>query len=103
MYTNSLKSCCKTLEKILILLSFRSYKVWSESNASNFITLGHDADGGGMAAEIEPSHQTLHYTLWQMAAEGQSDKMASDMEVCVKQMGVTEFLYEEKTAPTDIH
>jgi len=28
--------------------------------------------------------------------------MASDMEVCVKQRCVTEFLYVEKMAPTDI-
>ncbi len=38
-----------------------------------------------------------------MAAEGQSDKMASDMEVCMKQRCVTEFLHVEKMAPTDIH
>ena len=38
-----------------------------------------------------------------MAAEGQSDKMVSDMEVHVKQRCVTEFLHAEKMAPTDIH
>ena len=38
-----------------------------------------------------------------MAAEGQSDKMASDREVHMKQRGVTELLYAEKIAPTDIH
>ena len=38
-----------------------------------------------------------------MAAEGQSDTMASDMEVCMKQRCVTEFLHAEKMAPTDIH
>ena len=38
-----------------------------------------------------------------MAAEGQCDKMASDMEVCLKQRGGTEFLHVEKMAPTDIH
>jgi len=31
-----------------------------------------------------------------MAAEGQSDKMASDEEGCMKQRGGTEFLYTEK-------
>ena len=35
-----------------------------------------------------------------MAAEGQSDKMAFDMEVCMKQRGVTEFLHAEKIALT---
>jgi len=38
-----------------------------------------------------------------MAAERQSDTMASDMEVCMKQRCITELLYVEKMAPTDIH
>jgi len=38
-----------------------------------------------------------------MTAEGQSDKMASDMEVRMKQRYVTEFLHAEKIAPNDIH
>ena len=38
-----------------------------------------------------------------MAAEGQSDKMASDMEVHMKQRGAPEFLHAEKMAPIDIH
>ena len=39
----------------------------------------------------------------QKVAEGQSDRMASDMEVWMKQRCVTEFLHVEKMAPTDIH
>ena len=39
----------------------------------------------------------------QMAAEGQSDRMVSDMEMQMKQRTATEFLYEEKIAPKDIH
>jgi len=39
----------------------------------------------------------------QMTAEGQSDKMASDMEVHMKQRCVIEFLHAEKIAPIDIH
>ena len=39
----------------------------------------------------------------QVTAEGQSDKMASDMEVCMKQRCVIEFLQAEKNAPNDIH
>jgi hypothetical protein len=35
----------------------------------------------------------------QMTAE---DKMASDMELCMKQRWVLEFLHAEKIAPTDI-
>ena len=38
-----------------------------------------------------------------MTAEGQSDKMASDMEVRMKQSCVIEFLHAEKIAPNDIH
>ena len=38
-----------------------------------------------------------------MSAEGQSDKMVSDMEVCIKQRCVIEFLRAETVAPTDIH
>ena len=38
-----------------------------------------------------------------MAAEGQSDTMASDMEVQMKQRCVTEILCVEKMTPTDIH
>ena len=38
-----------------------------------------------------------------MAAEGQSDKMASDVEVRVKQRSGIEFLHVEKVAPTNIH
>jgi len=41
--------------------------------------------------------------MQQMAAEGQSDKMTSDMEEHMKQRCVTEFLHVEKMAPTDIH
>ena len=38
-----------------------------------------------------------------MAAEGQPDKMAFDMEVRVKQRCVTEFLHAKNMAPIDIH
>ena len=38
-----------------------------------------------------------------MTAEGQSDKMVSDMEVRMKQRCVIEFLHVEKIAPNDIH
>jgi len=34
-----------------------------------------------------------------MAAEGQCDKMISDMEVHLKQKGVIELFHAEKTAP----
>jgi len=38
-----------------------------------------------------------------MAAEGKSDKIASNMEVHMKQKCVMEFLHMEKMAPTDVH
>ena len=38
-----------------------------------------------------------------MTAEEQSDKMVTDMEVCMKQMCVIEFLHVEKIAPKDIY
>jgi len=38
-----------------------------------------------------------------MAAEGQSDKIVSDVEVCMKKMGVTEFFHVEKIIPIDVH
>jgi hypothetical protein len=39
----------------------------------------------------------------QMRVEEQPKKMASDMEVCMKQRGVTEFLHAEKIAYKDIY
>ena len=59
-----------------------------------------EANVGGMAVESEPSGQ---YSVVFVAAEGQSDNKASDMEVWMKQRCVTEFLHVEKMAPTDIH
>ena len=41
--------------------------------------------------------------MWQVGAEGQSDRVVSDMEVGMKQRCVTEYLHEEQMAPTDIH
>ena len=57
----------------------------------------------GMTVGAEPSHQYSLIAVWEMAAEQQSDEMASDMEIRTKQRGVTEFLHGEKIAPTDIH
>ena len=49
-----------------------------------------------------PTNIPFHVVaVWQMAAEGQSDRMVSDMEVWMKQWGETEFLHAEKMAPTD--
>jgi len=51
-----------------------------------------------------PTNILLHFVaVQQVAAEGQSDKMASDIKVRMKQWCVTEFFHVEKIAPTDIH
>ena len=41
--------------------------------------------------------------MWQIAAEGQCDRMVSGMEVWMKQKSGTEFFHVEKMAPTYIH
>ena len=51
-----------------------------------------------------PANISLHFVAaLQMAAEGHSDRMVSDMEVQMKQRCGTEFLHAEKIASTDIH
>ena len=51
-----------------------------------------------------PTNILLYFVaLRQVAAQGQSDKMVSNMEVYMKQRCRTEFLHAEKMAPTDIH
>ena len=64
-----------------------------------------EADVGGMEVEgnLPPNIPFHVVAMWLMAAEGQSDTMASDMEVCMKQRCVTEFLHAEKTASIDTH
>jgi len=59
-----------------------------------------EADGGGMAVEVEPSHQ-YSVTFWRYVTDG--SRGASDMEVYMKQRCAIKFLLEEKIAPTDIH
>ena len=51
-------------------------------------------DVGGMAVEAEPYN--FFFAMWQMAAEWQFDKTASDMEVRMKQRSVIEFLHAQK-------
>ena len=70
-----------------------------ESTATYFITLAPNARGrcwfySSRSWTFSP---IFHYIfLWQMAAEGQSDKMVFDMEVHIKQRCVIEFLHAEK-------
>jgi len=56
-------------------------------------------DGGGRGVEAEPSHQhSITCCGRVMAAEGHSDRMASDVEVCMEQRRIAEFLQVEKVA-----
>ena len=61
-----------------------------------------EANVGGMAAEAETPSTTipLHVAAVQ---QRWSDKMMSDMGVCMKQRCGTEFLHPEKMAPIDVH
>ena len=53
--------------------------------------------------QFDPINILLHFVaVKQMAAEGQSDKIASDMEECMKKRCETELLCVEKIAPIDI-
>ena len=51
-----------------------------------------------------PTNILLHVVaMRQAAAQGQCDRMVSDMEAQMKRRCGTEFLHEEKMACTDIH
>jgi len=60
---------------------------------------------GGVAVEVERSHQysVTFCCVQQITAEGQPDRMASDMEVHMKKKRVIEFFHMENMAHTDIH
>lgn len=53
---------------------------------------------GDVAEEVEPSQQHFMYfvAVWQVVAEGLSDKQVSDMEEHMKHRCISEFLHEEK-------
>ena len=51
-----------------------------------------------------PTNISLYFVaLWQTAAEGQTDRMVSDMEVHMKQSFATDFLHMEKRGPSGVH
>ena len=81
------------------------YKGCSNSKSFYFILLAHSVRGTcwWYGSRSWSSHQYLLniVAMWQMAAEGQSDKIVSDLEVHMKQRGVTEILCAEKKR--DIH
>jgi len=83
------------------------YEGCSDSNISYFCKLAYDVRGGywyGSKGWTFLDNILLHVVaVWQMAAEGQSDKMVSDMDMHLKQMCVSEFLHVENMAPPGIH
>ena len=85
----------------------QKYEGCSKSNASHFIMLVHDVRGKCWwygSRLIFPSNIPLYFVaMWWMTGGGWSDRMASDMEMSLKQRCVTEFLYAEKITPIDIH
>jgi len=72
-----------------------------------FILLACDVRGrcwwyGSGGWSFPPVFHYLLFATWQMAAEEKSDKMASDMVVCMKQRCGIEYLCVEGMAPIDI-
>jgi hypothetical protein len=63
------------------------------------------ADVRDMTVEVEPSRQYSVKFCCRATddSRGHSDKMASHVEVRMKQRCVTEFLHAEKIAPNDIY
>jgi len=86
-------------------LTFPSnYKDCYESNESYFIVFAHFIRSGKAVEANLPANILLHFvTVWQMAAEGQADKTASNITVHIKESCVTGFLSVEKIVPIDIH
>ena len=72
----------------------------SESNASYFMILAHDIRVVCWWYSSR-SRPFPSIAMCQMAAQGPCDKMASDMEVCMKQRGITAFFHVVKISPTD--
>ena len=57
-----------------------------------------EADAGGTAVEVEPSCQYAITCCCMI-----DDRMVSDMEMCMKQRCISEFLQAEKMKPISIH
>jgi len=115
------RSATQCLEESYLILSPSSELLWvsdhnfyssfyegcSESNASCFMMLAHSIRGWcwwyGSRGWTFPQTPLYFVAVWQLAAEGQSNKMASDVETYMKQRCRTAFLHMEKIAYTDIH
>lgn len=79
----------------------------AESNASYFIMLAHNISGGcwWYGVDVVSSTNTpINFVAMQhMEKEGQSDKTASDIEMCMNQRCVIQFLHVERITLNDIH
>jgi len=86
---------------LMRLANRKDRKYCSKSSASYVTMLARDIRSrcdGGVAIEAILTNILLlfFFCCEQMAAERQSDRIASDMEVCIKQRCGTEFLHAEK-------
>ena len=84
------------------------HKGSSGSDTSYFTVLAHGVQGrcwwyGSRSWTFLPCIPLHFVALWQMAAEGQSDKMASDMEIRIAAKVCDWIPPCRKIAPTDIH
>lgn len=80
-----------------------TYKGCSRSNASYFTLSAHKVRDGWWwySSRGWTFPPIFHFvTMWRMAAEGQSSRMASDMEACTKQRCGTESLHVKKKNET---
>ena len=73
------------------------YNSYSESNASYFIMLAHDRGQWWWYGSRDSHQYSINFVaVQQTAAEGLSDKIASDMEMQMKKKCLTELFHVEK-------
>jgi len=90
---------------LLIYKNYIFYKGCSESNAY-FMMSAHNVRGRWWNGSRGWTFPTIFITFCYCVTDGsrgQSEKMASDTEVCMQQRCGTELLHAEKVAPTDIY
>jgi len=89
-----------------LLLIYELYYIFydgcSKSNASCCQPTTSEADVGGMTVEVEPSWQ-YSVTFCHPVSDRQSDKIASDMEVHMKQGCAIESIHVENMEHIDLH
>ena len=79
-----LLSCCYLVAAFVFQTLISSLKIWG--------LLGVRVDVGGVVKLNLPTNIALYFVaMWQVASEGQSDKMVSDMEIHMRQKCRSEF------------